>query len=148
MRVMKGIDALFLRIAVLYVIAGMALGIFMAVSEDHTMMPAHAHMNLLGWVSMALYAGVYRIWPETAQSPLARWHFWLANIGTLTAVVGIAGIMGGYPDGFGPVAGIGSILALASMLLFAAIVYARVPLARSAESTATPLRHGTMGAAD
>jgi heme/copper-type cytochrome/quinol oxidase subunit 1 len=145
---MKGIDALFLRIAVLYVIAGMALGIFMALSEDHTMMPAHAHMNLLGWVSMALYAAIYRIWPETAQSPLARWHFWLANIGTLTGVVGIAGIMAGYPESFGPVAGIGAIVALASMLLFAAIVYVRVLLTRSAEGAATPLRHSPMGAAD
>jgi len=142
---MKGIDALFLRIAVLYVIAGMALGIFMAISEDHTMMPAHAHMNLLGWVSMALYAAVYRIWPETAQSPLARWHFWLANIGTLTAVVGVAGIMADYPESFGPVAGIGSIMALVSMLLFAATVYAHVPLTRSAEG---PLRRSTMGVAD
>jgi cbb3-type cytochrome oxidase subunit 1 len=145
---MRGIDALFLRIAVLYVIAGMALGIFMALSEDHTMMPAHAHMNLLGWVSMALYAAVYRIWPETAQSPLARWHFWLANIGTLTAVVGVAGIMAGYPERFGPVAGIGAMVALASMLLFAAIVYARVPIARSAKGSAKPLQHSPMGAAD
>ena len=145
---MRGIDALFLRIAVLYVIAGMALGIFMALSEDHTMMPAHAHMNLLGWVSMALYAAVYRIWPETAQSPLARWHFWLANIGTLVGVVGIAGIMAGYPDRFGPVAGIGAIVALASMLVFAAIVYARVPIARSAEGSAKPLQHSPVGAAD
>jgi hypothetical protein len=148
MPIMKGIDALFLRIAVLYVIAGMALGIFMAISEDHTMMPAHAHMNLLGWVSMALYAGVYRIWPETAQSPLARWHFWLANIGTLGAVGGVAGIMAGYPESFGPVAGIGAFVSLASMLLFATIVYVRVPLVRLVETTAKPIRHSTMGAAD
>src|SRR5438477_251820 len=80
---MKGIDGLFLRTAVVYAIAGMALGIFMAISEDHSQMPTHAHMNLLGWVSMALYAAVYRLWPEAARSPLAPWHFWIANLGAV-----------------------------------------------------------------
>ena len=50
---MKGIDRLFLRIAVVYVLAGMALGIFMAMSDDHSQMPTHAHMNLMGWAPMA-----------------------------------------------------------------------------------------------
>jgi len=78
---MKGIDRLFLRIAVVYVLAGMALGIFMAMSDDHSQMPTHAHMNLMGWASMALYAVVYRVWPETApfheqrerETAVTRW---------------------------------------------------------------------------
>jgi cbb3-type cytochrome oxidase subunit 1 len=90
---MRGIDGLFLRTAVIYVIAGMSLGIFMALSDDHSQMPTHAHMNLLGWASMALYAVVYRVWPEAMRSPLARWHFWIANLGTLVVVIGVAGIM-------------------------------------------------------
>lgn len=131
---MSGIDRLFLRTAVLYVLAGMSLGIFMAVSDDHTQMPTHAHMNLLGWASMALYAVVYRVWPEAARSPLAPWHFWIANLGTLVVVIGVAGIMAGHEESFGPIAGVGSILSLIGMLLFATIVYTRVGVtpARSA----------------
>jgi hypothetical protein len=36
--------------AVIFVIAGMIWGIVMAISVDHTTMPAHAHLNLLGRV--------------------------------------------------------------------------------------------------
>ena len=140
---MSGIDRLFLRTAVLYVLAGMSLGIFMAVSDDHTQMPTHAHMNLLGWASMALYAVVYRVWPEAARSPLAPWHFWIANLGTLVVVIGVAGIMAGHEESFGPIAGVGSILSLIGMLLFATIVYTRVGVTRARSAGVAEL-----GAAD
>lgn len=136
---MRGIDGLFLRTAVIYVLAGMALGIFMALSEDHSQMPTHAHMNLMGWASMALYAVVYRVWPEAARSPLAAWHFWIANLGTLLVVIGVGGIMAGHEERFGPVAGVGSILALIGMLLFAAIVYGRIGIARAGSPDTEPL---------
>jgi len=136
---MKGIDGLFLRTAVVYAIAGMALGIFMAISEDHSQMPTHAHMNLLGWVSMALYAVVYRVWPEAARSPLAPWHFWIANLGAVVVTIGVAGIMAGHEERFGPIAGVGSILSLIGMLIFAVIVYTRISLARPISSRAEAL---------
>jgi cbb3-type cytochrome oxidase subunit 1 len=136
---MRGIDGRFLRAAVLYALAGMALGIFMALSDDRSQMPTHAHMNLLGWASMALYAVVYRVWPEAARSPLAPWHFWIANLGMLVLVVGVAGIMAGREEPFGPIAGVGSILSLIGMLLFAAIVYTRVGVGRVRSHRAEPL---------
>jgi len=135
----RGIDGLFLRTAVIYVLAGMALGIFMALSDDHSQLPTHAHMNLLGWASMALYAVVYRVWPEAARSPLAAWHFWIANLGTLLVVVGVAGIMAGHEESFGPVAGVGAVLSLIGMLLFAAIVYSRIGTARARSPGTEPL---------
>lgn len=133
---MRGIDGLFLRSAVIYALAGMALGIFMAVSNDHSQMPTHAHMNLLGWASLALYAVVYRVWPEAARSALAPWHFWIANLGTLVVVVGVGGIMAGREETFGPIAGLGAILSLVGMLLFAGIVYSRVAVGRAFPSVA------------
>jgi hypothetical protein len=136
---MKGIDGLFLRTAVVYALAGTALGIFMAISEDHSQMPTHAHMNLLGWVSMALYAVVYHVWPEAARSPLAPWHFWIANLGTVVVLIGVAGIMAGYQERFGPIAGLGSILSLVGMLVFAVIVFTRVGVARPISGRAEAL---------
>ena len=38
--------------AVIAVLVGMSWGIVMAISQDHSAMPAHAHLNLLGWVSL------------------------------------------------------------------------------------------------
>ena len=127
---MARIDAFFLRMAVLYAIAGMVLGIVMAMSEDHSQMPTHAHINLVGWASMALYAVVYRVWPEAAASRLAWWHFALANLGTLTMIVGVAAIMSDHP-GAEPLATIGSLVTLVAMLLFGAIVVLRVPAFRA-----------------
>ena len=45
----------FLRLAAIYAIAGVSLGIVMAASHDFTFRPVHVHVNLLGWVSMALF---------------------------------------------------------------------------------------------
>lgn len=45
----------FLLIAVAVALVGMCGGIFMAATQDFTLAPAHAHLNLLGWVTLALY---------------------------------------------------------------------------------------------
>lgn len=67
----------YLRLAVLYLIAGVALGLHMAASHDHSMHPVHAHLNLLGWVTMALFGLFYRSWPGAAASRLAKVQFWI-----------------------------------------------------------------------
>src|SRR5437588_12990110 len=43
----------FFALAPVYVLIGMSLGIYMGASEDHSLYPAHAHLNLIGWVTMA-----------------------------------------------------------------------------------------------
>jgi len=48
-------SSLSFQAAVLLVVAGMIWGIVMAISGDHAAMPAHAHLNLLGWVSLFLF---------------------------------------------------------------------------------------------
>jgi cbb3-type cytochrome oxidase subunit 1 len=67
----------FLRIAVIYALVAMFLGITMGIREDFTQASTHAHLNLVGWVSMALYALVYRQYPAAAQSRFAMLHFWI-----------------------------------------------------------------------
>ena len=70
----------FLRLAVVYVLLGVTLGIVMAASHDYTFKPVHAHLNLLGWASMALFGLWYRSAPAAAETRLAKVHFWLHNI--------------------------------------------------------------------
>jgi len=43
------------RAATLFALAGIGMGIAMGVMHDHAVMPAHAHLNLLGWVSLFLF---------------------------------------------------------------------------------------------
>jgi cbb3-type cytochrome oxidase subunit 1 len=112
----------FLKISVLYLIVGMALGLAMGLSGNHQFFPAHAHINLIGWVSFALYGLIYRQFPAAAAAHLARWHFWVSNVGALLLFVGIAGINAGY-SGFIPLAGTGSVATLLGAIIFAIILY-------------------------
>jgi hypothetical protein len=56
-------SSLSFKLAVLFVVTGMAMGIAMAASHDHSAMPAHAHLNLLGWVSLFLYGNYDKLHP-------------------------------------------------------------------------------------
>lgn len=63
---------------------------------------AHTHINLLGWVEMAIFAAVYYIIPRLVKRPiyslkLVKWHFWVHNFGLIGMVVffTVAGVLGG-----------------------------------------------------
>jgi hypothetical protein len=122
---MANIDRWFLRVAVIYALVAMLLGITMGISQDHSQAPTHAHLNLVGWVSMALYALVYRQWPAAGQSKLAMIHFWVANAGAILLNAGVYALMAGNMA-LEPAAIAGSLVTIAGMLLFAFIVYTRV----------------------
>jgi hypothetical protein len=111
----------FLRSGVLFALAGMGIGIFMAASHDHTLTPVHAHVNLLGWVTMFLAGLFYALRPE-CQTKMAIVHLALSVVGLLILTPGLVGALEGY--GWGePLAGIGSVLTLLAALLFATIVF-------------------------
>ena len=125
MQFMPNIDRWFLRIAVIYALVAMVLGIVMGISEDHTQTPTHAHLNLVGWVSMALYALVYRQYPAAAESRLAIPHFWVANIGAVLLTVGIYTQMVPLPS-LAFIVISGSLFTILGMVMFAGIVYSKV----------------------
>ena len=43
-----------LKLAIAYLIVGVGFGIAMGATENFTLRPVHAHINLLGWTTMAL----------------------------------------------------------------------------------------------
>ena len=59
---MRGLPTWCVLMAVIYALLGMVMGETMAASGDHSLMPVHAHINLLGWVSLALFGIVYKVW--------------------------------------------------------------------------------------
>jgi hypothetical protein len=111
----------FLLVAVCAALCGMAAGIFMAAAGDFTLAPAHAHLNLLGWVSMALYGLFYHAVPEAAAGWLPRTHFWVATAGLVIMVPALGWLLLGHP-GVEPVIGVGSLLTVAAMGMFGAVV--------------------------
>ena len=119
---MKSISQWFLRLSVLYLIAGVSLGIFMAASHDHTMHPVHAHLNLLGWVTMALFGVFYRAYPEAAASRLAKAHFWLYVPAHFVQMVSLAALYRGV-TAVEPLLGAVSSLVGIAILVFAVTVW-------------------------
>ncbi|TKT75281.1 hypothetical protein [Aquamicrobium sp. LC103] len=116
---MRGVAFWFFFSAALYVAVGMAFGIYMAASHDHQLAPVHGHLNLIGWVSMAIFGMFYQLVPRAAESRLAKVHFALATLGLWLIVPGIALAMQGRTEAL---AQAGSLVTIAAMLLFVFIV--------------------------
>lgn len=71
----------FLKIAVVYFFLAVCLRLVMGIIQNFSFTSVHAHLNLLGWVSMAIFGIIYSIYPSAAETKLAKAHFWLHNIG-------------------------------------------------------------------
>lgn len=129
----------FFTLAIVYAILGMVLGLSMAESQDHTQMPAHAHIMLVGWVTSAVIAFFYHLVPAAGASRLARVHFWVAAPSSVVFLASLYVLMGGN-TGIGPVVGISSMIYFATMLLFAWIALSA--LWRAERPAAMPTRDG------
>lgn len=116
---MKGIAFWFLVLAVASVCIGIVWGIQMSASQNHVLSPAHGHLNLIGWVSFAVFAFYYHLVPEAAQSRLARVHLALAVAGLVLLVPGVALAILERGE---TLAKLGSVVTLLGFLAFGAVV--------------------------
>ena len=110
----------FFTLAIIFALCGMALGIHMGMSGDHSQMPTHAHIMLAGWVTSAIFAFFYHLFPSAGDRTLATVHFWLTAVSVVGLVVSLYFLMAGN-ESMEPVLGIASIGFLLGMLLFAFI---------------------------
>lgn len=112
----------FMKAAVIYALIGFTLGLIMAATHNFELRSVHTHLNLIGWTSMAVYAMFYQLVPSASNLSLARVHFWAANIGLIILSVSVAALAmrSGAAE---PGAAIGSVITLASFLLFTIIVF-------------------------
>src|SRR5882757_8209643 len=81
------------RISVSLGLIGIVLGIVMGIRQDFVLMPAHAHLNLLGFVTMFLSALYYRVVPEAAASGLARYQAIVSVAGAVVFPIGVACVL-------------------------------------------------------
>ena len=117
---MQGVARNFFTLAIIYALCGMALGIHMAISDDHGQMPTHAHTMVAGWLMSAVFAFFYHLFPAVGQKVLAKVHFWLTAISGIGLMIGLYILLAGNP-GIEPLLGISSIGFYAGILLFAII---------------------------
>lgn len=105
----------FVVVGVVYALIGMVLGIWMGMNQDFFYAHLHAHINLIGWVSMVLFGLVYRSWGIGAR-PLAKIHFGVANLGAILFLPGLVLALNDPQDA--ALAAVGSTVVLLSVVLF------------------------------
>jgi hypothetical protein len=86
---MLRVDTAFILIASACLIVGVSMGIAMGIAHDFQFAPVHAHLNLLGWTSLALFGLTYKSYPMLANSRIALAHLMLSSISAVLFPVGI-----------------------------------------------------------
>ena len=106
----------FFATAALCAVGGMIWGIVMAASGDHGMMPAHAHLNLMGWATLALMGTYYGL---SGKGGRVGWiNYALSTLGVIVSIPSLALLLAGN-QAAEKGATAGAILALGGMLVFA-----------------------------
>jgi len=116
------------RLAALYFALGVVLGVAMGASGDHSLFAVHAHINLLGWVSMALFGVIATLHPGMSEGRAAAAQFWTYNLGVPLMLGALTLRLKGVAA-FEPLIGVASILIGLSVLLFAWLVFSRIGVA-------------------
>src|SRR5699024_9218995 len=113
---------------VVYFVIGIGFGMYMGIADQFQFSSAHAHINLLGWVSFALVGVIYHLFPVAGGNKMASVHFWLQMIGVplLTFSMVLFGL-GKFEVG-GPLSGIGGTLVAIGVLIFAVNVLKNIQL--------------------
>ena len=122
---MPRVSAAFFSVGALLLLGGMILGEYMGAHEDFTLAPVHAHINLLGWVTLALYGTFYTLTKDTYSPRLAWTNFILSSVGAITMIPVLALLLT-TPNGgavYGPWAGLTGGIALLGLLVFLVSVF-------------------------
>lgn len=119
---MPQVSRLFFKTAILFLIVGIAIGLQMAISGDHSVFPAHAHINLLGWVTSAIFGFYYALNPGKAQRRIAMVHYVVYTVGVVVMMPALYFLLRGNPS-LEPIVAVASLITAAGVLIFAFIVF-------------------------
>jgi len=119
---MPRIAQLYFRTAIIFLIVGISMGLTMAISQDHSAIGAHAHANLLGWVTMAIFGGYHALNPAKAERRIAMIQYFVYTAGVAVLVPALYLMLTGNPS-LEPVVAVASLIAFAGVMLFAVIIF-------------------------
>jgi len=111
------------RLAIVYFVVATGLGLYMGMTGEHGLIPVHAHLNLLGWASLALTGILYDRFPAATTTRLYPIHFWVYNITLPVAMLALALLLLRGNEALVPVVGVVSLVLFASIVVFAANIW-------------------------
>jgi len=85
---MPQIDRAYVAVALFLLIVGEMLGFYMGMRADNTWRALHIAIVLVGFVTLAIYGALFRLWPTMKRGALARAQFWLTVIGLAGVLIG------------------------------------------------------------
>ena len=116
------IGSLMMCVSAVVLLLGMLGGIAIGIQQNFTLAPAHAHLNLVGGVLLFLFGLYYHLIPAAGTTMLARIQGWMHIMGAILFLAGVAVVLlKGSSFEIAPV--VGSLMVVASMALFALIVF-------------------------
>ncbi len=97
------------------------------------MIGAHAHINLLGWVTSAIFGGYYALNPVKAAGRLPLIHYGVYTAGVVVMVVSLYFLLQGNAA-MEPLVALGSIVTFIGVLIFAVVVFSKSAAVTTAQA--------------
>ncbi|GKX34943.1 MAG: hypothetical protein MnENMB40S_25610 [Rhizobiaceae bacterium MnEN-MB40S] len=119
---MPRLAKLYFQTAIIFLIVGIGMGLIMAISGSHDVIGAHAHANLLGWVTMAIFGIYFALAPGKAEGVMARVQYGVYTFGVVVMTIALYLYLSGNPA-MEPVVAVSSIITFIGVLLFAFILF-------------------------
>ena len=88
------LDRRFLIWALSYAAVGLALGIYMAASNNHGELVTHAHILLIGFVLSLVYGIIHKLWLQEPNRAVANVQFIVHQVAAVTVSVGLFLVFG------------------------------------------------------
>jgi hypothetical protein len=85
---MPQIDRAYMALALAMLIIGEVLGFYMGMKADNYWRSVHIGIVLIGFVTIAIYAAIFRLWPAMKRGVIARVQFWLTFVGLTGTTLG------------------------------------------------------------
>lgn len=112
----------YFKAAIVFLLLGLVVGLHMSISNNHGAHAAHAHINLVGWVTSALFGVYYALHPAKAQTRLAAAQFWVYLAGCVVLLPMLYVLVTGN-EAVEPLVAAGSMVVFLGVLIFAVVVF-------------------------
>lgn len=119
---MPTISRMYFITAICFLVAGILVGLQMSIAHDYAATGAHAHINLLGWVTMAIFGTFHALNPRGAGTRLAKVQYYVYTGGVIVMTPALYLLLTGNPA-LEPVVAVSSLAVFAGVLMFAAIIF-------------------------